>query len=508
MCRSKESFASLPYYEGNAVDSWPLRLDVHHEWKGFWWLPDSPDRRMSGVLKFNPGNGLTLSLSFPSGEAFSCPPSLWKVLFGEADGQKLTLFDCFPNPPSPKDLVGYQCGNAPQLQVKVEKVLVNAHCKTNASFHSVEFSFVGLSKWVGMSAPGGASRATGATSLPGSAEVEIREKSGQNAEANGKRIVYNFSLGYTSSSYAQESVANEAVYLRVSSSEGLALEEALEKVRLMQELVAFALQDTPNITWVRLRIDSLEDLDRQSDSKVDLLYSPSLVGKYGIRSIEEEMPLFTCKHLSFERAVRLWCEKRDSLRGAISMIMSLYYAPSPYVESNLLMVVGAAEVLHRELEIREKLIRVSNRGFRTIRDCMLDGLPAEYQQYKNRFRAAIRNEPSLEDRLLDLAKRLDQDDHNCLGLDVSKWAELTKLTRNKLVHTGKVQDSSLEKLDAIVEVTKAVVVFNLLKEFRLPFDCWLEIMCEHPYLSRAARLLKDCLTGGSEGRFAIRDEGI
>ena len=186
------------------------------------------------------------------------------------------------------------------------------------------------------------------------------------------------------------------------------------------------------------------------------------------------------------------------------MIMSFHYAPSPYVESNLLMVVGAAEVLHRELKIRKKLIHVSNADFDRIRDDMLHGLPAEYQEYKNRFRAAIRNEPSLEDRLLDLAKRLDQDDHNCLGLDVSKWAELTKLRRNKLVHTGKVQDSSLEELNAIVEVTKAIVVFNLLKEFCLPFDCW----CEHPCLSGAARLLKDCLTGGSEGRSAIRDEGI
>lgn len=94
------------------MGSCPLCLDMCHEWKGFWWLPDNPGKRISGVLKFNPKNGLTLSLSFPSGDSFSCPSSRWEVLYGEIDGLKLTLFDCFPNSPKPEALVGYMEGNA------------------------------------------------------------------------------------------------------------------------------------------------------------------------------------------------------------------------------------------------------------------------------------------------------------------------------------------------------------------------------------------------------------
>lgn len=186
----------------------PLCLDMCHEWKGFWWLPDNPGKRISGVLKFNPKNGLTLSLSFPSGDSFSCFSFRWEVLYGEIDGLKLTLFDCFPNSPKPEALVGYMEGNALQLKVKIGRALINSHCEIDASFRFAEFPVAGLDEWMGMLAAGGASRPADF------AEVEIREEGEQGIKANDKPVVYDLSFRCTSSPGDQD---GEGVYLRASS---------------------------------------------------------------------------------------------------------------------------------------------------------------------------------------------------------------------------------------------------------------------------------------------------
>jgi len=195
------------------------------------------------------------------------------------------------------------------------------------------------------------------------------------------------------------------------------------------------------------------------------------------------------------------------LSEAINIIMSLHYTPSPYVESNLLMVVGAAEVLHRRLGIHNRIIPISNRRFKKMRRFMLGKVFKEYGEYKDRLRESIsiRNEPIFKDRLLDLAKRLDQKMIDLLCLDIGHWAQRTTKARNNLTHEGKACEFSLEELDAIVEVTRAVVVLNLLKELDLSLDCQQEIVREHPQFGRTARLAKEYLAGGSKSRTAIEE---
>lgn len=40
----------------------PLNLDTSAEWSGFWWLPDDPEYQVPGVLRYEPKDGLVLSL--------------------------------------------------------------------------------------------------------------------------------------------------------------------------------------------------------------------------------------------------------------------------------------------------------------------------------------------------------------------------------------------------------------------------------------------------------------
>ena len=40
----------------------PLKLDESGEWAGLWWLPEAPEERLSGVLRYDGKGGLSLSL--------------------------------------------------------------------------------------------------------------------------------------------------------------------------------------------------------------------------------------------------------------------------------------------------------------------------------------------------------------------------------------------------------------------------------------------------------------
>ena len=80
------------------------------------------------------------------------------------------------------------------------------------------------------------------------------------------------------------------------------------------------------------------------------------------------------------------------------MIMGLRYAPAKYIEGNLLTAVGAAEVLHRRLKIDEPPMPMAE--FKQLRAAMLEHVP---EQHQDRFRGAIRNDPTLRDRLIALS---------------------------------------------------------------------------------------------------------
>lgn len=86
----------------------PLNLDESAEWAGLWWLPDDPDERIPGVLRYEPEGGLVLSLIGAFEDRIMSNPSpgivavheghrTWHVIHGAAEQREITLLACVPN---------------------------------------------------------------------------------------------------------------------------------------------------------------------------------------------------------------------------------------------------------------------------------------------------------------------------------------------------------------------------------------------------------------------------
>src|SRR5699024_12670606 len=85
----------------------PLNLDEAGEWAGAWWLPDAPSEKVSGVLLYDPEDGLSLSLigTFED-RILTTDSSGWtavhegtrtgEVMHGVAELREIALRGCVP----------------------------------------------------------------------------------------------------------------------------------------------------------------------------------------------------------------------------------------------------------------------------------------------------------------------------------------------------------------------------------------------------------------------------
>ena len=66
------------------------------EYKGIWWLPDNPEKRISGTLRFTPNEGAILDLigSFKDIKNINKTLEPEIVLGISSNGKNITLYKC------------------------------------------------------------------------------------------------------------------------------------------------------------------------------------------------------------------------------------------------------------------------------------------------------------------------------------------------------------------------------------------------------------------------------
>jgi hypothetical protein len=119
--------------------------------------------------------------------------------------------------------------------------------------------------------------------------------------------------------------------------------------------------------------------------------------------------------------------------------------------------------------------------------------PARKQWLNDRLQF---NEPTLKQRLFELVERPGPFMSELVP-DPATWARAAVLARNDLAHRGKTEPE-YEKLHAVVQVTAAVVIMNLLKEIGVPSDRLAAALQEHPDLRWARDLAREHLTKNSD----------
>ena len=151
------------------------------------------------------------------------------------------------------------------------------------------------------------------------------------------------------------------------------------------------------------------------------------------------------------------------------MITALSYVSAGYLENRLVTAVNAAEGLHRSLYPGLAMLP---RDFDRILASARSEMEAEDFEWLN---SRVRNEPSLQTRLLDIAERVDEGLQMQLIADQGEWAKRATQARNSLVHreeegrlATQLKSMGTERLGAIADTTIMMVTIAVLIELGLP----------------------------------------
>ncbi|MBE6477180.1 MAG: hypothetical protein E7Z97_03770 [Propionibacteriaceae bacterium] len=467
----------------------PLNLDEAVERAGLWWLPDDPDKQVPGILRYNGEGGLSLLLigAFENRITSSTAPVVtvyhegtktWDVIHGVAEQREVTLLGCVPT--STKRTIGARVKSPDTQTVMATTAIIGAHVsgEDDATFAVAEVSVEDLGLWAASSVFEGSLGASDGK-IDGTGTISVKPVEAQAVTVDGTE----YRLVHTHTDQRKNGTVGrmrDTVSIRVCRAEPFTLSTALEAASLIQDLIALATHRAAGVIWFQLEVAGTESILPNGQPLprrlADVLYSPVALGKHDAKAVDPRRVFFTCEALPFEEIVPRWCEVHGRLKAAINMILGLRYAPARFIENNLLTAVGAAEVLHRGLDIDEKSPFPKDE-FKEMRDAMLGQVPEEH---RGRFKGMIRNDPTLRDRLRALAAQPDQEAIAQLVPDVDHWAKRTTRARNDLAHEGRTPNHSFDEQIAIVEATTAVVILNVLHELGLPAERQRQIVREHP----------------------------
>lgn len=219
------------------------------------------------------------------------------------------------------------------------------------------------------------------------------------------------------------------------------------------------------------------------------MYEQSLVrGEPSEPAVQPWDMLFSLSDIDFGVLLPKWAKVRDLLRPTCNMVLGLKYIPEGYLETKLLTVAGAAEVMEGALARGlNRPLPVPKDAYKVLREELLCLAPEQYRDWLDK---KLYNAPSLQDKLKLLVEQLDEEIIDRLVPNVELWARRTTIARNDLAHRGESRRVPPLEMSAIVSVTVAVIVVSLISQLDIPTSRILQALQQHPELRHAPDLAR------------------
>lgn len=464
-------------------------LSEHCDWTGHFWLPEDPDHRVPGVLVWSPDKGLSLSLigGFqdriieqigPGLQAVKSRVDGWPLIHGFAENSAITLLDCFLRRstslgfrPVSKQTIGATFG------------LIGVHIDNDEDllFTATEIAVENLTAWttesgLEMRIKTDDTHTTQRSMIAKPTEERVAEIDG----AMVRLLNRQFQPSFERTRAQTTGRVPESIVARFEFLSPRTMAECIEHARMLQDLVSLASHRACGVMWQSVELNPASS----SKPRVASIYRREIVPcDPKAPAVEDHDFLFTQADLPFEHVMPSWAKIKERFAAACNMILGLTYVKDGFIETQLMTAVGAVEAMHRAMEWDPPIPQAE---FKQLKKKLLEAVPEERRQW---LREKIgRNDPTLKDRLLDLAAKPGESVMALLLPSPEAWAEATKAARNNLAHTGASNTHTIEDLHAVIEVTVSVAILNLLHELGVHSEKMSELLSRNRSLRAAVRL--------------------
>lgn len=479
-------------------------LNERREWTGQWWFPDDTDDRVPGVLTYEPDDGLTLRLiggwefqrlMRPEGGSavIRGDSEVWPIIHGIGDGKPITLVDCLPLGRQSIITTAAGFSGRPDTQsVRANGALVGGHL--GAIEHPVFVRGVvtveNLTAW---SQRGGIEihwpRDEDGKRLFSGGDVHMERIDPLVADLGSLTVRLHTLATFP---HIQESRGGrvgrvtERTSVEFVSDEPRSLHDMLDLLSGVSDLVSLSSLSACSDITVRLFLPADAEAAAGGSPGTEILFYEErvLTPDFDAKAANYRDFILTLSDVEFADLMPRWIDVREQFAAARAMILGLHYVTEGYLETRVVTAVAAAEAMHRALDLDAPLPKAE---FRRLRKAMLEAVPTDRHEWA--IARLPRNEPTLRERLRDLAVRPGAFMAEMVP-NPESWARAAVNARNRLAHLGISDQHTTDELGAVVDVTAAVVALNLLAQLGVPEDTMRRAVRSHPELSSAARLAR------------------
>lgn len=423
-------------------------------WYGHWWLPESADERIPGVLHVNPDGAATLELvggfdltertPLPHGNGFTVSGRTAPIVLGESEGTAITLLDCFTRHARGGD----PFRGAPAFhRLHVNRALIGVHLsdRDEPVFRSARLQIENLTTWLGADS---VQRKT--NFRDGTAEAHLTRTATQTV----RFAEWTYKVSAVSSPFQLEERRDSVVvqgdvtaYLWLTPDEPAGLEGYDRLSGEITDLLTLASGVACGLIDYTLIFKDDERWADVDGSEISKEVTVEVIGRR-VHTADPAAPArerwkfrFTCHDLPFTDLVAAWLPLARTASSACDVYFGAYYAPPAFTDTKVLFAAISAESLHAALY--PDATSMPPGEFAAFRERVREALaPAD----RARLERVLFNSPSLKERLLALANEPAPTALQKVVADVEGWARDLKIARNGMAHGGSAIRTDLFRL--------------------------------------------------------------
>jgi hypothetical protein len=457
------------------------------ELKGMWWLPETPEKKVSGTLRFSQTEGTTLELIGSLEELKSGPIKIWEtdiILGTPTKGNPITLFRCFEKT---------KTINAPGMITQIiyaDFILSGKHFtrQDDIKFQKIFLKLSNFDNWL---------QKTGFTVSPGHAlgKTIVEYKKPEPIELFSidlykASIVFGFT--HPLGAHTEVKMAQQTVIVLESNKNLIHLFDWMDIFRLLQDFFTFAVFSAIypiDIRGVTEKDDPKGDAKKEISQEVKVYYSfPQVPEKQ--KEVTPYDMLFTYPSILSEtqRIFSRWIEKADNLKPVYDYFFSTLYAQHLYLEHKFLNLIGAIEFYHRRTRHGkyQEDAEYKDGPYKQLVDSIPEGLSSGFKA-SIKARMVWMNEYSQRKRLLEILRE-HKDILSTRINNINLFTDDVIYSRNYLIHQDPAfHDKSKHGPDLYRLAEKLVLVLAvcLLSELDIPADSIKKIISKQRRLSAA-----------------------
>jgi len=420
------------------------------EYKGIWWLPDKPNEKVSGTLRFIPNEGAILDLigSFRIIEKIKKMLNHEIILGVSSNGKNITLYKCF------EKIGTFNFSGFLTSSYYANIVFIGAHFhnEEEIKFKSMSVRYLYLDEWLNISVSDIKTSYENKEliikfELPESIHLDIYD---------GIKILIDFE-GIPLISFVQKQMPiKQLTEIKIETTEDKTFEDYKKIIYHIQNFLSLG---TMSFVYP-LKIEGLIKLnekligDEIENSPVEVFYRLIDIPKVNMQLSPDDM-LFTFSDISnrFEAILRNWFVKMDLLESVYNLYFGTLYNPHMYLKHKFLNLIQAIESFHQRIFGGKYL---SDRDYEVVYNSLVNAIPnnvksdlkvrlTEYLKYGNEF--------SLRKRLKDIFDNYNEIVDNYIK-DKDNFIKKVVDTRNYYTHYDKRLKEHAAKEEDLIDITK------------------------------------------------------